>query len=158
MIAHWPAGIAKQDNGTFVRQFAYLPDFMATCIELSGAKYPSNVPPCEGESIVSLLQGHDAPIHGGPIYWEHEGNAAMRWGNWKLVREYKKPWELFNIEQDRTEMADLAQANSSKRDEMIGMWEAWANKRQVAYPKAFNMYQFLNEKKRKQKEAKNKAA
>ena len=80
MIAHWPAGIAKQDAGKFVRQAAYLPDFMATCVELSGATYPAGVPACEGVSIVPLLKGTDAPIHVDPIYWEHEGNAAVRWG------------------------------------------------------------------------------
>jgi arylsulfatase len=149
MIACWPAGIAKRDAGKFVRQAAYLPDFMATCIELSGASYPQNVPPCEGASILPLLQGTEAPIHVDPIYWEHEGNAAVRWGQWKLVREYKKPWELFDIQQDRTEMRDLSDTHSTKRDEMIAMWEKWATKNQVAFPERFNMYEFLNQKRNK---------
>jgi arylsulfatase len=149
MIASWPAGIPKRDAGKFVRQVAYLPDFMATCIELSGASYPRNVPACEGASILPLLQGTEAPIHVDPIYWEHEGNAAVRWGQWKLVREYKKPWELFDIQQDRTEMRDLSHAQSAKRDEMIAMWEKWATENQVAFPERFNMYEFLRQKKNK---------
>lgn len=149
MIANWPAGINKSDVGSFVRQPAYLPDFMATCIELSGAKYPDGVPPCRGKSMVAAIHGSGEPIHTEPIYWEHEGNAAMRWGDWKLVREYKKPWELYDLSVDRTEMVDLANDRSTKRDQMIGMWEAWATKTQVAFPERFNMYEFLNKRKKK---------
>jgi arylsulfatase A-like enzyme len=148
MIASWPAGIAKSDAGKFVRQTAYLPDFMATCVELAAATYPADVPPCQGNSLVPLLKGSNASIHPDPIYWEHEGNAAVRWGNWKLVREYKKPWELYNIEADRTELNDLSRSHASKRSEMIGMWEQWATKNQVAFPERFNMYEFLKKKKK----------
>jgi arylsulfatase len=151
MIAYWPKGISRKRNGKFVRQFAYLPDFMATCIELSGAEYPDDVPPCEGVSLVPLLEGIDAPVHRAPIFWEHEGNAAVRWGKWKLVREYEKPWELYDISTDRTEMNDLADANSPKKNEMVAMWETWATQNQVAFPKRFNMYEFLKNKNAKPK-------
>ena len=153
MIASWPSGIKASDGGKFVRRAAYLPDFMATCIELSGATYPDSVPPCEGVSILPLLEGSRKPIHVDPIYWEHEGNAAVRWDNWKLVREYEKPWELYNLAIDRTEMNDLSESHASKRTKMIEMWETWATKNQVAFPERFNMYEFL--RKKKQGESKN---
>jgi arylsulfatase len=146
MIAHWPDGIAKKQNGGFVRQFAYLPDFMATCVELAGADYPDDLPPCEGVSILPLLQGNDEPVHIMPVFWEHEGNAAMRWGNWKLVREYQKPWELFDISKDRAEMNNLADSQSPRKKEMVAMWESWATSNQVAFPKRFNMYEYLRKK------------
>jgi arylsulfatase len=149
MIASWPTGIAKHDAGSFVRQISYLPDFMATCVELSGADYPSNVPPCVGESLVPLLKGSDRPIHVDPLFWEHEGNAAVRWGKWKLVREYEKPWELYDIQADRAEMHDLARSNADKRDEMVKLWTQWARQNQVAFPERFNMYDFLREQKNK---------
>ena len=159
MVAHWPAGIAKEKRGTFVRQFAYLPDFMPTCMELAGAKYPNGIPETVGKSFVKTLQGSETAIHDEPIYWEHEGNAAIRWGDWKLVREYKKEWELYNIARDRTEMDNLYDKEPAKRDEMIGMWEEWGRKHDVSFPKAFNMYQFLNAKKKKEREeAANKGA
>ena len=126
MIASWPAGIAKGREGTFVREFAYLPDFMSTCLQLSGAKYPDNVPPGEGVSILPLLAGKKGPVHVAPIYWEHEGNAGLRWGKWKLVREYKKPWELYDIEADRTELNNLAEKESARMNQMAERWEAWA--------------------------------
>lgn len=151
MIASWPAGIPQAKTGSFVRHFAYLPDFMATCLELADADYPSAVPPHEGQSLVPLLRGADQPIHQDPIYWEHEGNAGVRWGNWKLVREYKKPWELFDLEADRTEMNDLADSRRQKRDAMVGLWETWARQNEVAFPERFNMYEFLNQKRKQNK-------
>ena len=146
MIASWPAGIPQEDQGRWARQHAYLPDFMATFIELSGADYPSDVPACEGESMLSVLRGSDQPIHQQPIFWEHEGNAAMRWGNWKLVREYEKPWELYDLSHDRTEMVDLADKRKVQKDKMVVAWESWAKEKQVAFPKRFNMYEFLRKK------------
>jgi arylsulfatase len=158
MIAHWPAGIPDGKDGGFVRQFAYLPDFMATFVELSGAKYPSDKPQMVGSSFANTLRGSDAPIHEEAIFWEHEGNAAMRDGDWKLVREYKKPWELFNIGQDRTEMVNLATAMPQRRDSMIARWEAWASKHDVAFPRRFNMYEYLNQQKKQAKQEEAKAA
>ena len=146
LIAHWPAGIPAELHGEFTRQYAYLPDFMATCLELSGAEYPSELAPCVGSSLVGLLGGEDKPVHTAPIYWEHEGNAAVRWGKWKLVREYEKPWELYDLETDRTELNDLSQTQSAKRDEMIALWERWATEHEVAFPERFNMYEWLNSK------------
>ncbi len=149
MIAHWPAGIPAGLEGSFVRQFAYLPDFMATCIELAGAAYPPNVPPCEGVSIVPLLEGSKGPVHVEPIFWEHEGNAGVRWGKWKLVREYKKPWELYDIDTDRAEMHDLSSSNPEKANQMTQLWTDWARNNQVAFPDRFNMYDFLRDRKKK---------
>ncbi|MCA9217127.1 MAG: sulfatase-like hydrolase/transferase, partial [Planctomycetales bacterium] len=143
MIAHWPNGIPQENRGKFVREFAYLPDFMATCVELSRSGYPADVPPCEGVSLVARLRGTERPVHTQPIFWEHEGNAAMRSGDWKLVREYKKPWELYNIANDRTEMKDCAETEISRRDEMIATWEAWAKSKNVSFPERFNMYEYL---------------
>ncbi|MGB1817841.1 MAG: sulfatase-like hydrolase/transferase, partial [Rubripirellula sp.] len=146
MIASWPKGMKQIQRGGFMRQAAYLPDVMATCLELSGGKYPTDLPPCVGKSMVAALTGSHDPIHTEPIYWEHEGNAAMRWGNWKLVREYRKPWELYDLETDRTELRDLSSVNGDKRSAMIKMWEAWATANQVAFPERFNMYEFLRKK------------
>ena len=146
MIAHWPAGIAAARRGSFVRQFAYLPDFMATCLELSGATYPAELPRHSGRSLLPLLYGVDAPIHREPVFWEHEGNAAIRQGNWKLVREYKKPWELYNLSVDRTETRNLASVEAARTQTMIKLWEDWARKHGVAFPERFNMYEFLRKK------------
>lgn len=154
MIANWPVGIPTDKHGNWVRQFGYLPDFMATCVELAGVDYPNDVPTCEGRSLVPLLAGGSAPIHVDPVYWEHEGNAAVRWGDWKLVKEYKQPWELYRISEDRTEMNNLVTSHADKAHEMIALFEKWAADRNVAYPIRFNMYEHLQQlKKAKAKES-----
>lgn len=119
----------------------------AGCIELAGAQYPPKAPPCEGVSMLPLLDGSRVPVHRRPIYWEHEGNAGVRWGKWKLVRIYRKPWELYDIDADRAEMHDLAKSQPQKTAEMIGLWTDWARKNNVAFPKRFNMYEFLQRQK-----------
>lgn len=149
MIANWPAAVSDDRAGTFIRSHAYLPDIMATCVDTSGATYPADKPACVGRSLLPLLEGDDSSIHPEPIYWEHEGNAAMRWGSLKLVREYKKPWELYDLSVDRTEQDDLASTRTDKRDEMIRMWELWATETGVRFPERFDMYEFLRRKKAK---------
>lgn len=153
MIAHWPAGIPVEDRGELVRQFAYLPDFMATLLDISGGAYPTEVPAHVGKSLLETLKGQRTPVHVSPIYWEHEGNAAMRDGDWKLVREYKKPWELYNLSEDRCELEDLSESDAERRNSMVQQWEAWASEHSVAFPERFNMYEFL---KQQEKPAKNK--
>ncbi|WP_417851518.1 arylsulfatase [Thalassoglobus sp.] len=154
MIAHWPKGIPQSKRGSFVRNVAYLPDFMATCIDLAGAEYPASLPPCEGVSITPLLSGSTKPVHTEPIFWEHEGNAGVRSGDWKLVREYKKPWELYNISKDRTEMNNLATSNKQQKTDLVKLWETWATRNEVRYTERFNMYQYL--KSTQQKESRKK--
>ena len=44
----------------------------------------------------------------GPDLLGHEGNRAVRLGDWKLVSEGNSRWELYNMKHDRTELTDLA--------------------------------------------------
>ena len=149
MIAHWPAAIGADRRGGYVRELAYLPDVMATTLDLAGADYPADAPPHAGASLLPLLTGEGGPIHDGPLFWEHEGNAAMRDGDWKLVREYDRPWELYDLSADRTEMHDLAAADPSRVADMTAAWEAWATAAGVAFPERFNMYEFLNARRKR---------
>ncbi|MCH8223247.1 MAG: hypothetical protein IH868_07525, partial [Chloroflexi bacterium] len=63
-----------------------------------------------------------------PMFWEHEGNRAVRMGQWKLVREQGFDWELFDMIEDRTELNDLSTANAGLVREMSGMYESWATR------------------------------
>ena len=88
-IVHWPRGI--KDKGGLRHNPSQLPDIMATIIDVTGAKYPAEyngntIQPCEGESLVPSFSS--AYGGRGPLFWEHEGNAAVRIGKWKLVRKY----------------------------------------------------------------------
>ena len=66
----------------------------------------------EGRSLVPAFDNQ--PIERDALYWEHEGNAAVRVGDWKLVRMGRNgPWELYDLKADRTELHDLPPPNPS---------------------------------------------
>jgi arylsulfatase len=127
LIVHWPRGIAAPGG---VRHHAgQLPDIMATLIEIAGVVYPArrdgkDIPPCEGTSLVpSFAKDLD---RNAPMFWEHEGNAAVRIGIWKLVRDYPGAWELYDMEMDRTELHDLAGSHPERVQTMATVYESWA--------------------------------
>ncbi len=130
LIAHWPAGIAAARNGRLEAQPAHLIDVMATAVEVSGAVYPATfkdhrILPMEGMSLLPALEGD--PLHRvKPIFWEHEGNRAVRSGPWKAVMKFKGEWELYNIDADRTEQSNLILKNPLIAKMLIRQWEDWA--------------------------------
>ena len=72
--------------------------------------------------------------------WEHEGNRAFRVGKWKIVSEFpgtwttmypyakEGRWELYNLENDRTELKDLAEEQTGKLKELVAAYERWADR------------------------------
>ncbi len=130
LIAHWPAHI--QRKGALETQPGHLIDIMATCVDVAGAKYPTEfngkpITPMEGTSLVPAFDGQPVKVH--QIFWEHEGNRAMRDGDWKLVATYPAgAWELYNMAADRTEMHDLAKTDPDRLKSMITQWEAWGKR------------------------------
>ncbi len=77
-----------------------------------------------GKSLVPLFTA-DAPIERDELYWHHEGNRALRIGNFKLVseRENNGTWELYNLAADRTELHDLATAHPDRVRAMADRWQ-----------------------------------
>jgi arylsulfatase len=132
LIAHWPAGIGPARRGRLVKSPAHLIDLMATCVDLAGATYPRaldgrEVLPAEGVSLRPAFEGKPLS-RPRPLFWEHEGNRAVRDGAWKLVAKHGQPWELYDIEADRTERNDLAGKLSGRVAEMAAVWDAWAER------------------------------
>jgi arylsulfatase A-like enzyme len=130
LIAHWPAGLSEDERGKLNATPSHLIDIMATCVELSRASYPTTygeqpIVPLEGISLAPTFQGKEA-LRKVPIYWEHEGNRAIRIGEWKLVSKHPKGWELYNVEIDRAEMNDLAKQQPARVEDMAKQWDAWA--------------------------------
>jgi arylsulfatase len=128
-IVHWPEGII--DGGGLRHEPAQLPDIMATCIELAEAEYPETyngrgITPLEGFSMLPIFQGE--PFARPALVWEHEGNAAVREGKWKLVRKFPGGWELYDMVADRTELNDLSAEHPGQVGEMLEFYEAWAER------------------------------
>ena len=124
LIAHWPAGISAAKRNGLVREPGHLIDVMATCLDLGGARAR---PPAaiEGVSLRPSFTGESLGRQ-EPLYWEHDGNRAVRSGKWKLVMKHGRPWELYDIDADRIESSDLSGKEPAKTKELTAAWEAWA--------------------------------
>ena len=131
-VAHWPSQIQR---GRIEHEPTHLVDIFATCLDVAGANYPAeyagrSLIPCEGASFADALRGVPWQRE-QPICWEHEGNRAVRQGPLKLVRQYPGPWELYDMEQDRTEMHDLAIKYPQTVKQMADIYGDWAGRCQV---------------------------
>jgi arylsulfatase A-like enzyme len=130
LLIRWPA--SAQQKGRFIHQAGHVIDIMATALDAAQATYPvkfneRDIQPMEGQSLLPALGGE--PINRkAPLFWEHEGNRAVRDGKWKLVSAFPGPWELFDLETDRTECKDLAQKNTEIVREFAAKYDEWAQR------------------------------
>lgn len=131
LIAHWPTGITE--NGAIRHQVGHIIDLMATVVDLAGADYPEEfnghaITPMEGVSLRPAFA--DEPLEREALYWEHFGQRAVRVGPWKLVGDNRR-WQLYNLDEDRTELNNLANQHPEKVERMAAMWDAWADRSNV---------------------------
>ena len=127
LIVHWPAGTKRR--GEFERRVGHVIDLMATCAEAAGATYPqrfdgNEVLPLEGCSLVPALRGEKPQPR--TLFWEHEGNRAVRADRWKLVALRGGPWGLYDFDVDRTEMHNVADRHPDIVARLAKAWDEWA--------------------------------
>jgi len=125
LIVHWPDGIATRGELRYTP--SHLIDIVPTLLELTGTTKPATirglpVPPAPGLSLVPAL-AHDVTIPHEFLWWEHEGNRALRAGDWKLVALSRGEWELYNLTQDRGESRDLAAQQPARVQELSALWQ-----------------------------------
>jgi len=125
LIVHWPKGIAAR--GELRHDVGHVVDFVPTLIDLAGAKIvlPEGAPPLPGISLAPAF-ARDGAIARDFVFFHHEGNRALRVGDWKLVsaREDGNAWELFDLSTDRCERKNLAQAEPERTRSMEAQWLA----------------------------------
>ncbi|MDA0767384.1 MAG: arylsulfatase [Verrucomicrobia bacterium] len=126
LIVHWPAGIKAK--GELRHSVAHVMDIAPTVLELAGVEKPKEwegtaIPAAPGKSLVSAL-AEDVEIKREFLWWLHEGNRALRVGDWKLVAAKNEPWELYDLKGNRAEQNDLAAKMPGRVKEMAAKWEA----------------------------------
>lgn len=137
LIVHWPNGIDKSLENSFVENYGHIVDVMATCVDVSNATYPVQykhyeIVPLQGVSLAPHFKGESN--NRKPIFWEHEGNIGMRDGQWKLVMKTPqdstfstKRLELYDINLDPTELINLSEEYPQRTTDMYNEWWEWGN-------------------------------
>ncbi|MEY3459341.1 MAG: hypothetical protein RL215_2498 [Planctomycetota bacterium] len=125
LIVHWPRGIP--DKGSLRTTPAHMIDFVPTALELAGlpaapAQDDTDAPPFAGRSLLPALKA-DAAIERDCLWWLHEGNRALRAGNWKITAARDQPWELFDLATDRGEQHNVAAAHPEKLEQLQELWQ-----------------------------------
>ena len=135
LVVHWPRGIPASRRNVLERQPAHLIDVMPTLIDVTGASYPREfkgqaIQPMEGVSLRPTFVGQSLR-RTRPLFWEHEGNRAVRSGDWKLVSTYPDNWELYDMAADRVERNNLAPRRPDIVKGLAAEWHAWAERAHV---------------------------
>jgi arylsulfatase len=128
LIASWPQHVQA---AAIEHQPMHLVDLMATCVDVAGATYPDEyqgrpILRLEGQSFAPLLTGRRWQREGS-ICWEHEGNRAVRCGQWKLVSMHPGRWELYDMSRDGTEGRDLSGRYGAIFKKLAQTWDEWAD-------------------------------
>ncbi len=124
LILHWPEGLPF--HGELRRNPGHLIDLAPTILELAGGRWPATpagrpAPPPPGKSLVPAFT-QDGSVSHDYFWWYHDGNRAIRLGDWKLVADHQSPWELYDLRGDRCESRDLAAEHPQQVKELEQEW------------------------------------
>ena len=136
LVVHWPRGISQDMVGSTIDTPSHLIDLLPTCLDAAGATYPAErkgmrILPPEGVSLIPTFKSAEVQRE-NPLCFEHHGNLALRDGRWKIVSMYQKDrptrWELYDMQNDRTELKDLADVYPERLHQMVQQWHDWADR------------------------------
>ncbi|MFT4688975.1 MAG: arylsulfatase [Limisphaerales bacterium] len=125
-IVHWPAGL-KSRPGSIIHDPAHIIDLLPTAAAVAKTKYTGNLD-LPGTDLIAQLNTGFKPR---TLFFEHQGNRAVRQGKWKLVALDDEPWELYDFTIDRIEMNDLATRFPKKVKQLSAAWDKWGAANQV---------------------------
>ncbi|MEQ9270076.1 MAG: arylsulfatase [Haliea sp.] len=151
-FVHYPAALQR---GVRSDALVHVTDIMPTLLEMAGVSPPGGtyrgrqVHALQGASMLPLLNGARDHVHGPDYYigWELFGKRAIRQGDWKIIfnpyHEVLEPrppglitdqWQLYNLAGDPREVNDLAREHPEILEQMVGLWNEYAEKNGVVLP------------------------
>ncbi len=126
LIVQWTEGITAR--GELRHNPGHVIDLLPTILEVAGGSRVESddlpgIPVRPGKSLVPAF-AHDGTVRHDALWWAHEGNRAIRVGDWKLVAAGQDgPWELYDLATDRTETRNLARQHPEKVRELAQHWQ-----------------------------------
>jgi arylsulfatase len=144
-IVHWPAGLDDSTSGTFRRQYTYITDLLPTVLEIIGVKRPDArngkpLKPLAGSSFLATFADPSAPSVHPEQHVELHGHRGYYREGWEVVTLHHPltpftdaEWELYYLQEDPTELRNLAAERPEKLAELAEAWEKAAWDHQV-YP------------------------
>lgn len=115
-LMSWPGKIKPNTN--FHHPISTL-DLLPTFLNAAGGE-ASKVVGLDGVDLMPFLNEEKNEAPHDVLYWKKENRAAIRQGDWKLIRFPDRPAELFNLNDDISEVNDLA---ASQPDRVRAMYK-----------------------------------
>lgn len=99
-------------------------DLLPTFVKAGGGD-PASIAGLDGVDMMPYLRGENKARPHQTLHWKMETRAAIRDGDWKLLRYPDRPAELFDIAADPGEQNDLASAHPEKVRALFRKQFAW---------------------------------
>jgi len=127
LLIRYPEGVHP---GTRIRTPGHIIDIMPTIIEATGVHYPkegenSTLKKLRGMSLLPFTDSNQM-IPERPLFWEHQGREAVRFGKWKLVHQQGELWQLYDLYNDPTELSDVSERNTEVVRHLEDMYYTWS--------------------------------
>ncbi len=142
LVIHWPAGITAK--GELRHQYHHSTDIVATILDVAGLEMPEvyrgvRQYPLNGVSMRYSFDAADVPTTKKRQYYTMLGTRGIWQDGWKASAIHSPltdhghfdddVWQLYHVDEDRSEANDLADQYPDKLKELIDAWfeEAEAN-------------------------------
>ena len=142
---HWPG--KTQPASTCEHPVSVL-DFYPTILDIADEPLPDNQP-VDGVSLAPLLSGETQDdLKHRPIFWHNVTSgvkrhgeifqpvAAVRQGDWKLIKQFPDRIELYHLAKDPSEKTNLAQNEPGRAKQLARLLDDWLMQTGVALPVA----------------------
>ncbi|KXX66594.1 sulfatase-like hydrolase/transferase [Flammeovirga sp. SJP92] len=117
----WKGHISKKSRFDFpVSTFDLLPTFYA-----AGGGDVKDLKDVDGVDLMPYIKGDKKGRPHENLFWKKETRAAVRSGDWKLIRYSDRPAELYNIVKDESELNNLAYEETDKVKELFKLLYDW---------------------------------